>query len=79
MDAFDFRVQDKDCTKQLVDSIDERIAALNSERYSLNQNRKKIISSLEEDQILFNPEEARRLFEEAGILLMAKLRRTFSN
>ncbi|MEI2742926.1 MAG: DUF2326 domain-containing protein [Candidatus Competibacter sp.] len=77
LDAFDFRVQDKDCTKQLVDSIDERIAALNSERYSLNQNRKKIISSLEEDQILFNPEEARRLFEEAGILFNGQIKKDF--
>ena len=68
LDAFDFRAQDKDSTKQLVDDIDERIASLNAERYSLNQNKKKIITSLEEDQILFNPDEAQRLFEEAGIL-----------
>src|SRR3546814_1372289 len=66
LDAFDFRAQDKDRTRQLVDGIDERIATLNSERYSLNQNRKKILTSLEEDQILFNPEEAQRLVEEAG-------------
>jgi len=31
LDAFDFRSQDKDRTKQLVDEIDERIAALNAE------------------------------------------------
>lgn len=54
LNAFDFRAQDKDRTKQLVDDIDERIAALNAERYSLNQNRKKILASLEEDQILFS-------------------------
>ena len=52
----------------MVDNIDERIASLNAERYSLNQNKKKIIASLEEDQILFNPDEAQRLFEEAGVL-----------
>ena len=68
LDAFDFRAQDKDSTKQLVDDIDERIASLNAERYSLNQNKKKIIASLEDDQILFNPDEAQRLFEEAGVL-----------
>ncbi len=77
LDAFDFRAQDKDSTKQLVDDIDERIASLNAERYSLNQNKKKIITSLEEDQILFNPDEAQRLFEEAGILFKGQIKKDF--
>jgi len=77
LDAFDFRAQDKHSTKQLVDDIDERIASLNAERYSLNQNRKKIITSLEEDQILFNPDEAQRLFEEAGVLFGGQIKKDF--
>ena len=77
LDAFDFRTQDKDWTKQLVDGIDERIAALNNERYSLTQNKKKILASLEEDQILFNPDEAQRLFEEAGILFKGQVKKDF--
>jgi uncharacterized protein YydD (DUF2326 family) len=77
LDAFDFRAQDKDSTKQLVDDIDERIASLNAERYSLNQNKKKIITSLEEDQILFNPDEAQRLFKEAGVLFKGQIKKDF--
>ena len=77
LDAFDFRSQDKDHTKQLVDDVDERIASLNAERYSLNQNRKKILVSLEEDQILFNPDEAQRLFEEAGVLFKGQIKKDF--
>jgi uncharacterized protein YydD (DUF2326 family) len=77
LDAFDFRSQDKDRTKQLVDDVDERIASLNAERYSLNQNRKKILASLEEDQILFNPDEAQRLFEEAGVLFKGQIKKDF--
>jgi len=77
LDAFDFRAQDKAWTKQLVDDIDEHIAALNAERYSLNQNRKKILASLEEDQILFNPDEAQRLFEEAGVLFKGQIKKDF--
>lgn len=77
LDAFDFRAQDKDRTKQLVDDVDERIAALNAERYSLNQNRKKILASLEEDQILFNPDEAERLFDEAGVLFKGQIKKDF--
>jgi uncharacterized protein YydD (DUF2326 family) len=77
LDVFDFREQDKNHTKQLVDDIDERIAALNAERYSLNQNKKKIIASLEEDQILFNPDDAQRLFEEAGVLFEGQIKKDF--
>jgi len=77
LDAFDFRAQDKGRTKQLVDEIDERIAVLNVERYSLNQNKKKILASLEEDQILFNPEEAQRMFEDAGVLFKGQIKKDF--
>ena len=77
LDAFDFRAEDKNKTKQLVDNIDERIAALNAERYSLNQNKKKILSSLEEEQILFNPDEAQTLFEEAGIFFQGQIKKDF--
>jgi len=77
LDIFDFRAQDKDQTKQLVDGFDERIAALNSERYSLTYRKKKILTSLEEDQILFNPDEARRLFEEVGVLFGGQIKRDF--
>ena len=77
LDAFDFRTQDKAETKQVVDQVDERIAALNARRYSLMQNRKKIIASLEEDQILFDPENARAIFEEAGVLFAGQVKKDF--
>lgn len=77
LDAFDFRAQDKDRTKQLVDNVDEHIARLNGERYSLTQTKKKIVASLEEDQILFDPDEAQRLFEEAGILFKGQIKKDF--
>ena len=48
-----------------------------SERYSLNQNRKKIATSLEEDQILFNPDEAEELFKEAGVLFKDQIKKDF--
>lgn len=77
LDAFDFRQQDKERTKQVVDEIDARIAALNAQRYSLSQSRKKIASSLEEDQILFNPADAQRLFQEAGVLFAGQIKKDF--
>lgn len=78
LDAFDFRMQDKDNTKKLVEDVNETIASLNSERYSLTQNRKKILSALEEDQILFDPEEAERLFREAGVLFGGQIKKDFN-
>jgi uncharacterized protein YydD (DUF2326 family) len=77
LDAFDFRQQDKERTKQLVEDIDSRISALNSRRYYLNQTKKKIGSSLEEDKILFSTEEASRLFGEAGILFSGQIKKDF--
>lgn len=77
LDAFDFRAQDKDKTKELVDGIDQRIAWLNNRRYSLNQNKKKIETSLGDDQILFNPDEAQRLFLEAGVLFAGQIKKDF--
>jgi uncharacterized protein YydD (DUF2326 family) len=32
---------------------------------------------LEEDQILFNPDEAQRLFEEAGVLFKGQIKKDF--
>lgn len=77
LDAFDFRVQDNDRTRQLVDDIDEQIAGLNSKRYLLTYNRKKILASLEEDQIIFNPDEAQRLFGDVGVLFEGQIKKDF--
>jgi uncharacterized protein YydD (DUF2326 family) len=77
LDSFDFRSQDRGDTKQLVDNVDERIAELNQRRYSLTQNRKKIITSLEGDQILFNPKDASELFSEAGVFFSGQIKRDF--
>lgn len=78
LDAFDFREQDKDRTEQLVSGINARVAELNSRRYSLNQTRRKIDTSLEEDQILFKPDQAERLFKEVGILFPEQIKRDYS-
>ncbi len=77
LDAFDFRQQDKEKTKVLVDEIDEEISRLNQSRYSLQQNRKKILKSLEEDKVLFKPEEAEKLFKEVGVLFSGQIKKDF--
>lgn len=77
LDAFDFRTQDKQKTKEIVDEINGKIAELNSRRYYLSQNRKKINESLEEEQMLFNPDEAAKLFKEAGVFFGGQIKRDY--
>jgi uncharacterized protein YydD (DUF2326 family) len=75
--AFDFRSHDKNLTKQVVDDIDDQIATLNNQRYSLGQSRKKILASLQEEQLLFSTSEADRIFREAGVLFEGQIKRDF--
>jgi uncharacterized protein YydD (DUF2326 family) len=77
LDDFDFRKEDKEKTKNLVNDIDEEIAKLNQARYSLNQNRKKILNSIEEDKVLFKTEDAKKLFDEVGVLFSGQIKKDF--
>ena len=77
LDSFDFRSQDRERTKDLVDAVDAQIATLNSERYSLSYNRRKIETALREDQLIFSPSEAAKLFAEAGVLFAGQIKRDF--
>src|SRR5690606_36034274 len=77
LDAFDFRTQDKAQTKELVEEIDSQIGALNTERYSLAAALKKIHASLNDDRVMFDSEQARQLFDEAGVLFGGQLKKDF--
>jgi len=77
LDQFDFRSQDKEKTRKLVDELDEQIGQLNSERYSLTHRRKKITSALDEQQILFDPDAVDSLFREAGVLFAGQIKKDF--
>ncbi len=77
LDAFDFRQIDKDKTKIVVDELDAGIARLNTERYSLSMNKKKIMASIADDEMLFDPKKASELFGEAGILFGGQIKRDF--
>lgn len=77
LDQFDLRTGDRQATKQIVEDIGQQIADLNGKRYSLTQGRKKIDVSLKEDAILFDPNDAARLFEEAGILFEGQIKKDY--
>lgn len=77
LDSFDFREQDKKQTKNIVDIYDTRIAELNNERYRLNQNRKKIVASLDSEKVLFDPDSAEKIFKEAGVFFSGQIKKDF--
>ncbi|WP_226636720.1 DUF2326 domain-containing protein [Brevundimonas poindexterae] len=77
LDAFDFRAGDRAATSALIEEIDQSTARLNGRRYTLQANRKKIELSLKEDQILFDPADARELFAQAGVLFEGQIKKDF--
>ncbi len=79
VEAFDFRLADSQVNKELVEELDRHLTAANHERYYLSVNREKIARSLEEHAILFDPESASRLFEEAGQVFPGQLRKSFED
>lgn len=79
IDAFDFRLADSAINKEIVEDLDRQISAANQERYYLSVNRAKIVRSLEEHAIVFEPETASRLFEEAGQAFPGQIRKAFED
>ena len=77
LDAFDFSKADLQHTQALVNRTEARIAELNQRRYELARNQKKIEDALQDDEIFFNTQSARRLFEEAGVLFTGQLKQDF--
>lgn len=77
LQEFDFRGSDSEITENLVEEIDVQIADLNAVRYTLSRNIKKIKDSLQEDKIVFNPNSAKRLFQEAGVLFGGQIKKDF--
>ena len=77
LDSFDFDTEDKEKVRELVNDINRSIADLNAKRYSLTQSKAKILDSIEEDQILFDPTEAKELFKEAGIFFEGQIKKDF--
>ncbi len=77
LDQFDFRKIDKEKTKLIVDKVDSNLNRLNSSRYSLNYNIKKINDSLANDDWMFDSSKTEMLFDEAGIVFAGQILKDF--
>lgn len=77
LESFNFQVEDKNITHELVSNIDQKIATLNKERYYILQVIEKIQTSLSRQEIIFNVDETEKLFNEAGILFEGQIKKTY--
>ncbi|MEU1249389.1 DUF2326 domain-containing protein [Micromonospora arida] len=75
--SFNFQEEDSRTTSDLIDRTEAQISALNEESYRLTQLIQRIVESLEEEQVLFRPKDADKLFREAGVLLGDQIKREY--
>ncbi|MEQ9069224.1 MAG: DUF2326 domain-containing protein, partial [Gimesia chilikensis] len=79
IEKFDFYLQESSINTNLVEEIDEEISKLNLERYSFSSTRRRIMDSLQAEQIQFKPDVAQKLFEEAGVVFPGEVVKEFSD
>ncbi len=77
LESFDFAHEDQRVTTVTIEDVERRIAVANEERYRLGQLIERIGGSLEEEQVLFKPADAEKLFREAGVVLGAQVRQDY--
>jgi len=77
LNQMSFHAADTEKTRTLVDEVDTEIVRLNAERYKLMQLQKNIKKSLEDEQILFDPEKAHSIFLEAGVMFEGQIKKDF--
>ena len=77
LECFDFERADAEKTRIVVDELDASIGQLNSDRYRLSHELKKLRESLLDDKILFNPKEAEAIFDEVGVVFDGQLKKDF--
>lgn len=77
LDQFDFEDADVAATDRLVEDVDQNIAELNERRYGLLYSSRQIQDALQEDKITFDPDKAKTLFEEAGVLFPDQIKADF--
>lgn len=78
LSKLDFRNEDKESIRKLVDNIDDNIVSLNSQLYLLEGRKQRLEDSLKPTRILFNTKEAGELFKEAGVFFAEQLKKDFN-
>ncbi|PPK53553.1 uncharacterized protein YydD (DUF2326 family) [Marinobacter persicus] len=77
LSQFDFREEDAKLAEVTISDCDRELADLTTRRYYLNQSKSKIEESIKDNSILFDTEQARKLFEEAGVFFKDQIKKDF--
>ena len=77
LDEFRLEPHDQEAVKELVNEVDARSVELNDRRYEVSYSIAQIEKSLEKEKLLLSTLEARKLFEEAGVLFEGQIKRSF--
>ena len=77
LSLLNFGEQDKKYIAELVDLINDKIKDCNDQLFYARNSESRILKSLENADILFNPDDASKLFEEAGIIFDGQIKREF--
>lgn len=77
IDKFNFYSQDVTVTRELIDSIDTQLQSLNSERYRLGYEIKKINSSLEQTSATVRLDKLKELYNEAELFFPESLSKQY--
>lgn len=77
LEAFNFGGEDSRTSADLVERVEQRLVDLNEERYRLTRSINRIDASLEEHKIAFDPTDAAKVFDEAGVLFAEQLTHDF--
>jgi uncharacterized protein YydD (DUF2326 family) len=75
---YNFHLADARITEELVNDIESQIASLNQRRYYLNMHSKRIRDSLR-DKVVFDPDSATELFQEAGVFFQGQIKKQFED
>ncbi len=77
VDKFNFYSQDVTVTRELIDSIDTQLQTLNSERYRLGYEIKKINSSLEQTSVAVRLDKLKELYNEVELFFPESLSKQY--
>ena len=77
IDKFNFYNQDVAVTRELIDSIDTQLQSLNSERYRIGYEIKKINTSLEQTPATVRLDKLKELYNEVEILFPESLSKKY--
>jgi uncharacterized protein YydD (DUF2326 family) len=77
LDAYNFSEEDRRKSHEVVGELESAVARLNNERYSLLSMESRIKNALGDGQIDFNPDDAKKLFEEIGVFFDGQLKKDF--